>query len=176
MAERVVLHVGAPKSGTTYLQSILFASQDSLARHGWLVPGQGVGDYARAARAMRTPRLGKGPAGRTWREMGEAVTAWDGDAILSSEWFCLTPEELVPRAVAHFAPARVEVVYTARALVPLAPAAWQETLKLGAPHTLEEFVGELDDDEAERWSWWSLQADRVLARWSAHVPPTGSPS
>ena len=169
MAERVVLHVGAPKSGTTYLQSVLFASRASLREHGVLVPGAGVADYSRAARAMRTPRLGDGPAGRTWRAMLEEVGAWPGTAVLSSEWFCLTPRGLVPRALEQLAPADVEVVYTARALVEQVPAAWQETLKLGSGHDLAGFVDALPAD-GERWSWWSLDAARVLQRWSPPLP------
>lgn len=36
---RVVLHVGTPKSGTTYLQDLLHASAPSLADAGVLFPG-----------------------------------------------------------------------------------------------------------------------------------------
>lgn len=170
MAERVVLHIGAPKSGTTYLQSILFASRSPLAAQGVLVPGSGVGDYSRMAKAMRTRRRGNGPAGRTWRAVRDQVAGWSGTAVLSSEWFCLTPAELVGRAVGELAPARVEVVYTARAPVEQVPAAWQETLKLGSGLSLEEFVTSLAAGDG-RWSWWSLDPVRVLSRWRAEVPP-----
>ncbi len=164
-----MLHIGAPKSGTTYLQSVLFASKDALRAQGVLVPGDGVADYSRAAKAMRTPRLGDGPAGRTWRALLAEVADWPGTALLSSEWFCLTPSGLVARTVEQLAPARVEVVYTARAPVEQVPAAWQETLKLAASLDLEEFVASLEVD-GERWSWWSLDAARVLGRWVPAVP------
>lgn len=174
MASRVVLHVGAPKSGTTYLQSILFASAERLAEHGVLVPGRGVGDYARAARAVRNRRQGNGPAMQTWRAMLEQVRDHDGVAVLSGEWFCLTPADLVPRLLDQLADLGgvddVHVVHTTRALEAVVPAAWQETLKLGETWSLAEFTESLDDDDADRWSWWALQADRVLARWSPPLP------
>jgi len=50
MAERVVLHVGAMKSGTSYIQARLLANQDVLREQGFLYPG------------------------RTWREQVLAVT------------------------------------------------------------------------------------------------------
>ena len=174
MASRVVLHVGAPKSGTTYLQSILFASADRLRDNGVLIPGRGPGDYARAARAVRNRRQGSGPAMRTWRGMLEEVRGHRGTAVLSSEWFCLTPADLVPRLLDQVAELggaeEIHVVHTTRALSAVVPAAWQETLKLAAASTLDEFAAGLDDDDAERWSWWALQADRVLARWSPPMP------
>ncbi|QWC84397.1 hypothetical protein KLP28_12545 [Nocardioidaceae bacterium] len=174
MASRVVLHVGAPKSGTTYLQSILFASVDRLAEHGVLVPGEGVGDYARAARAVRNRTQGRGPAMQTWRSMLAQVRDHDGTAVLSGEWFCLTPADLVPRMLDQLAELggaeEVHVVHTTRALTAVVPAAWQETVKLGGTQGLGEFAAGLEDDDADRWSWWALQADRVLARWSPPVP------
>ncbi len=36
---RAFLHVGLPKTGTTYLQHILWGSKDRLREHGVLLPG-----------------------------------------------------------------------------------------------------------------------------------------
>ena len=35
----IYLHIGAPKTGTTYLQDMLWANKDVLERAGVLVPG-----------------------------------------------------------------------------------------------------------------------------------------
>ena len=40
MTDRVVLHVGAPKSGTTYLQAILERNRDAFARAGVAAGGR----------------------------------------------------------------------------------------------------------------------------------------
>ena len=37
---RVYLHIGAPKTGTTYLQEVLFTNRARLAEHGVLYPGE----------------------------------------------------------------------------------------------------------------------------------------
>ncbi len=169
MAERVFLHIGAPKSGTTFLQSIFWENRQGLRDQGVLVPGRQLVDYNLAAVAARTRRLGKGRPAKTWRRLVRETRAWSGTAVLSSEWFCLSPEELVPRMVEAFGDAEVHVVYTARALVPLVTAAWQESLKTGHLETLSEFVTALDDDR-RRWSWWSIDPAVVLERWRSHVP------
>jgi len=39
VAERVFLHVGAPKSGTTFLQTVMWENREGLAERGVLIPG-----------------------------------------------------------------------------------------------------------------------------------------
>ncbi len=169
MAERVLLHIGAPKSGTTYLQSILWGNRKSLRDTGLLVPGRNLVDFNMAAAAVRIRNPGNGRPARTWRRLIDECAEWPHDAVLSAEWFCRTPDDLIPRMVSAFAPAEVHVVYTARALVPLVTAAWQESLKTGHRESLPEFVSSMDDDE-RRWSWRNIDPSRVLERWSQHVP------
>ncbi|MGH3346032.1 MAG: hypothetical protein ACRDO4_03540 [Nocardioides sp.] len=169
MAERVLLHIGAPKSGTTYLQSILWGNRHVLREAGVLVPGRNPVDFNLAAAAVRIRHPGNGRPARTWRRLVDECAAWPATSVLSAEWFCRTPDDLIPRMVGAFAPADVQIVYTARALVPLVTAAWQESLKTGHRESLPEFVASLDDDE-RRWSWHNIDPSRVLARWSQHVP------
>jgi hypothetical protein len=169
MAERVFLHIGAPKSGTTYIQSILWENRALLREAGIAVPGRRRVDYNLATAAARTNRLGNGRPARTLRRLASQARAWSGTAALSAEWFCATPQDLIARLVGMFDDAEVHVVYTARALVPLVTAAWQETLKTAHRESLPEFVAALDDDE-RKWSWWSIDPAVVLERWAAVVP------
>jgi hypothetical protein len=169
MAERVFLHIGAPKSGTTFIQSILWENRGVLREAGVDVPGRHRVDYNLAAVAARTHRLGNGRPARTWRRLVRQTRAWHGTSVLSAEWFCLTPEDLVERMVTSFGDAEVHLVYTARALVPLVTAAWQESLKTGHRESLPEFVAALDDED-RRWSWWSIDPAEVLGRWASAVP------
>lgn len=169
MAERIVLHIGAPKSGTTYLQTILWRNRAALRGSGVLVPGQSLGDYNRAAKALRIYRRGKGPAGAAWRRICEETAQWPGTVVLSSEWFCLVPEDLVARVVEELPDAELHVVFTARSFLGQVPAAWQETLKLGTGQSLDSFVDDLEND-GERWSWWAIDPAVALARWASVVP------
>lgn len=169
MAERIILHIGAPKSGTTYLQTLLWHNRAALREAGVLVPGTELADYNRAAMALRTQRRGKGPARAAWRRLCEETAQWPGTVVLSSEWFCLVPDDLIPRALEELPDAEVDVVFTARSFLGQVPAAWQETLKLGTGQSLDSFVDELGHD-GERWSWWALDPAEVLGRWARVVP------
>ncbi len=50
MANRVFLHVGTPKTGTTYLQTVMWANRDKLAEQGLLLPLRRVRDFSTATR------------------------------------------------------------------------------------------------------------------------------
>ena len=149
-----------------------------------LVPGKRPVDYNRAAVALRTKKLGDGPVARSWQGMVEETHAWPGTSVMSAEWFCLTTADLAKRTVKQLRPSDVHVVYSARSFVTQVPAAWQETLKRGAKHTLEEFIANLDAPQ-ERWSWWTLDPAEALSRWEkwvgpqnihvVTVPPRGAP-
>ena len=172
MAQRVILHVGAPKSGTTFVQSVLWHNRERLAAHGVLVPGRSLFDFDRAASAIRstTPLA---PRHRThaavWRRLVEETRRWPGTAMISNEWLSLASTEQAQRAIADLAPGQVHVVFTARDFVTQVPAAWQETLKLGRGQSLSEFIEGLDAD-GQRWSWWTLDPAMVLTRWGAPLP------
>lgn len=168
MADRVVIHVGAPKSGTTYLQSILWANQSALREAGLLLPGSTMFDHNLLSTYVRSERPGR-RAVRAWQRMVEGVNAWPGTAVLSNEWFSLANEQQAAQALDAFARAEMHVVCTARDFVSIAPAAWQERLKLGHAVSLGDFIASLEAPEA-RWSWWTLDPATVLERWGAALP------
>lgn len=45
---RVYLHVGAPKTGTTFLQGVLGKNRDTLKQQGVWLPGASAEDHFRA--------------------------------------------------------------------------------------------------------------------------------
>ena len=53
MSGRVLLHVGLPKSGTSYLQKLLSANRERLRGHGVLFPGADWSDQVVAVRDVR---------------------------------------------------------------------------------------------------------------------------
>ncbi len=79
MANRIFLHIGAPKSGTTYLQTVLWANRENLRRQGLLMPGRcstttcwPPGRSATAGRTVR--RAGCGAASSTRATGGTATS------------------------------------------------------------------------------------------------------
>lgn len=171
MADRVYLHIGAPKSGTTFLQTVLWSNQARLREAGVLLPGQKRGDHNSAAVWARSPTPSRFTQ-RAWDRVREEIRDWGGPAILSSEWFTMVTPDLAARFVAELAPAEVHVIFTARNLVSTVPAAWQERLKLGDSLELDAFITSLDGTENPRWNWGTLDPSIVLPRWSPLVGPS----
>jgi len=117
VASPVFLHVGLPKTGTTYLQTILWKNRDELRRQGILLPGFGPRQHLWASGAVREePNLSSRhlDAPRAWDELVQEVNAWDGPALISHEFFAGASAEQTARAVAALAGAQVHVVVTAR--------------------------------------------------------------
>jgi hypothetical protein len=169
MAERVFVHVGPPKTGTTYLQSVLWGNRAALRRAGVLVPGRAPFHHNLLATYTRSERPGP-RAERVWRRVVEQVNAWPGTVVLSNEWFSLASRRQAAQMLAAFPGAEMHVVATARDFLVVAPAAWQERLKLGYGSSVDDFVASLDAPD-ERWSWSTLDPAQVLGRWGASLPP-----
>jgi hypothetical protein len=175
MAKRVFVHVGAPKCGTTFLQSMLWSNRERLARDGVLLPGRHrrLFDHRLALMALRHPEPrdgGKRRAQTTYRELLDQIDATSGDALLTNEWFVKATAAQAARARRDLAGAEVHLVLTARAFVGLVPAAWQESLKVGEATSLPDFVRGLDGDRG-RWSWRVLDPARALPRWAGDLDP-----
>jgi len=155
MAERVVLHVGTMKSGTTYLQALLFAEKERLAGLGVLVPGRKWSDQSRAVREALAPRRG-GPRSH-WEAMVEEVRAAPGAAALSMEFLGPAHPDTIATVVEALGAAEVRVVVTTRDLNRTLVSMWQETIQNGRTWTWAEYVGEA---EAKRPVAGSVAADR----------------
>ena len=174
MTERVYLHVGAPKSGTTYLQHLLDQNRDRLAGSGVLVVGERHLDRIHAAMQVRDDeRLADLPesARTAWDRLVRQIRAWDGPAaVLSYELFCVASAEQAARALADLTAYDVHVVVTARDLGRSLVSAWQERLKFGLTTPLETWVPKAEDVEGSEWGWRTLDPSGIAERWGASLP------
>lgn len=172
MADRVFLHIGAPKSGSTFVQSLLWKHRAALRQNGLLVPGRSLFDHTLASIAVRTStpssRL-QHRAAATWERLRGRIQKWPGPVVLSSEWLCWADADRVDRTLAELSPTPVHLIFTARAIAHQVPAAWQETLKLGSGETIDRFVERLNEPGA-RWSWSTIDPAESLVRWARSVP------
>lgn len=176
MTQRLYLHVGAPKSGTTYLQQVLEANRARLAAAGVLVVGESHLDRIHAAMVVREdPRLDHLPdrASTSWRRLVDQVTAWRGEsAVLSYELFAGATAEQVTAALADLPGIEVHVVITARDLGAAVPSAWQERLKFALTTPLERWKPRPESAGARaEWGWRTMDPAGVAARWGAGLPP-----
>lgn len=179
MTERVYLHVGPHKTGTTYLQGLLMANQAGLAGQGVLFPRESFRGQGRAVREVlghkSMPTTGRSVQGEWGKLLGE-VEEWHGRAaVVSHEVISgATPKE-VARLHKTLDAYEVHVVYTARDLARVAPAMWQTGLRSRRAYTWQEYAGALRNPVgtvggAGRRFWFSQHAPAVLERWRKHLP------
>lgn len=174
--QRLYLHVGAPKSGTTYLQRVLGANRARLADAGVLVVGESHLDRIHAAMVVREdPRLDDLPerARTSWDRLVAQVRSWRGDsAVLSYELFAGASAEQVAVALADLEGIEVHVVITARDLGASVPSAWQERLKFALTTPLERWRPRpASAGPRAEWGWRTMDPAGVAARWGATLPP-----
>jgi hypothetical protein len=171
----VYVHVGPPKTGTTYLQDVLWRNQRTLAGCGVVVPGRQI-DHFHAALDLRGIAFGghdNPEVPGAWdRLVSRALGATGGRVVLSHEVFAGARPEEIARAVSDLSPAAVHVVYAVRDLGRQLPAVWQEGLKNRKTIRYEAFLRRTLQPEVsiERGFWRAQHAVAVLARWREHLP------
>lgn len=191
---KVYLHVGAPKTGTTYLQDVLWNNRDALRRSGVLYPGLSKDAQFHAAMDLQQTffqehRHHAVPG--AWQRLVGQARAWRGDVVLSHELFSLVDERVAARALGDLAWADVHVVLTARDLARQLPAVWQEDVKNRQVLTFAEFARELaapglGAHYLAKLFWRMQDLPQVLDTWAVQlpagrvhlvtVPPSGTPS
>ena len=179
MTERVYIHVGLPKTGTTYLQACLLESRKALAADGVLVPGKHHQFQTAAFWDLLGRRLRgvdqQGVAGG-WGRLLDATTPWTGRSVVLSEEFLVNARKAhVKKVVQAFAPAEVHVVVTVRDLGRVLGSMWQQELSKGRTWTWAEFVAAVRDPgegpaTAGVAFWLRQDLARVLATWESEVP------
>jgi hypothetical protein len=175
-APRVFLHVGSPKTGTTFLQDVLWSQRATAEEQGLLLPGERFHDHFLATldvRGVADDPIHPERARGMWDRLVAESLAWDGNVLISHELFAGATAERARRAVATLADgAEVHVVVTARDHVRQISAEWQEHVKHRSAATFPDFVREVRGDAARTtWFWQVQDYAGVLERWGADLPP-----
>lgn len=174
MARRLFLHIGPPKTGTTYLQEVLWKNKERLRELGYLLPLEGLADhwYASIIVCAFEPQIqGLSDHDRSaWKRLLEQTSAWDGSVIISHELFAPAGREQAATALEDLGQVadEVHIVCTARDLARQIPAVWQEEAKLGSTRTLHQFVTDVCKPDAAFFQLQGLAG--VLSRWSQGLP------
>jgi hypothetical protein len=174
------MHIGAPKCGSTALQSWLDINRANLAAQGahyvsegahWIAPAKAlVGAFDRVG--------GKPVPMREWERLVAAVRKATPDsgstarAIISSEWYAGASDDAVERAVRDLDGSRMHVLLFVRPLSSTLVSAWQQALKLGGKQSLQEWLTTIFDEPtsptAER-AWGKHRYDLIAARWAKRI-------
>jgi hypothetical protein len=181
MPAKVFVHIGEPKTGTTFLQQVIWRNRAELAAQGVVLPGHHPQDHYRASQDLRgLTKLASDPAGSwsgEWEILASQAKQAGRVAVISHELFSAVDAEQAERAVASLRPAEVHIVLTLRDMSTLLPAEWQESVKHRSTRGWEDWLGDVIDREApgdDRRQWWFWRVHDTLAIlriWSLHVPP-----
>lgn len=172
------LHVGLPKSGTTFLQGLMANNRTRLKSAGFIYPFIRRETMFHTAVELRGQheRWGLEPAtiDGTWQLVLNRIRGFGGTGIVSHELLAAASPEQVARVARDTADLELHVVVTARDLSRQATALWQEEVKNGRRWSFDEFSdGLFDTDGVQQRSsgfWRSQDLASVLERWSAVVP------
>ena len=182
------MHVGTPKSGTTFLQELLWESRPALAEAGVLYPGDHPGAHFHAVLDARQRSfhgyVDPGVAG-AWGRIVDAARDHQGTTVVSHELFGDLSAEEAARALADLDFAEVHVVVTVRDLARQLPAVWQEDVKNRHFLPFADFLEMVRPDSARpdeqrpaadsteghaEAFWLRHDVPAVLRRWGAGLP------
>ncbi|MBM9458717.1 hypothetical protein JK386_02270 [Nocardioides sp. zg-536] len=182
MSRRVLLHVGTPKTGTSYLQDVLFSNRELLLTHGISYPADRFDAHFLAALDLMRLRWGglEMEAVGAWDRLAAQVREHDGTSIISHEILATASRTQVARALeslghrADGTGAEVHLVISARDLVRQIPAEWQENVKHRESFRYARFLKLIADPERDSrvgaWFWAAQEVPDILARWGATIP------
>lgn len=190
MPRRVFLHIGTPKSGTTYLQEKLALNRDAIARQGVAYPATRGGNHFEAALDLIEERwAGQREVARgQWPALVAEARKAPGTALISHEILAAANPTQVASAMAAFHDTEVHLVLTVRDLGRQLPAEWQEIVKHRGRRSFANFltrVAAARRTNPDIWFWRVQAIPDVLTRWGnglspdrihvVTVPPAGAP-
>lgn len=188
MTRRAILHVGSPKTGTTYLQDILWGSREALREQGFRLPLRTMEDHFFLTLALRerlNPAIDPPQAVHVLDRLRKEVRKPDAqDLLISHELLAAVDPVHIDELMQIIGDREVHVVVTARDLARQVPAEWQEKVKTRGVLPYPEFADRVVSGRADRF--WSVQdVASVAKRWGRHlspdqvhivtVPPAGAP-
>jgi hypothetical protein len=180
VTRKVHLHVGTPKTGTSYLQHVLYHNRRLLHRHGITYPADRFdAQFLAALDLMRMPWGGlEAQAIGAWDRLAAEVRRAHGDSIVSHEILATASRVQIGRALeslGHGRDAEVHLVLSVRDLVRQIPAEWQENVKHRAALSYGAFLDRIQDPRREgripTWFWGVQEIPDILDRWGHDLPP-----
>jgi hypothetical protein len=176
MTRRIFMHIGAPKSGTSYLQDRFAANRALLADQGLTYPATSTDThFLPALDLIERPWAGELEKARGhWDALVAEAAKARGDVLISHEILAAATPEQIRRARTSFAGDEWHVVYTARDLGRQLPAEWQEMVKHRSALRFRGFMDKVQDQppaSSDFWFWRVQSLPDVLARWGAETEP-----
>jgi hypothetical protein len=174
-SRRLFLHVGCPKTGTTYLQGTFWASRDALAASGLWLPLRHFNDHFSVTLAVRE-QLDADMDSPEAHNVLDRLTAdlehvTSPRVLLSHELLAPATAEQAARLRSLLTGFELHIVLTVRDLQRQIPAAWQQQIQQRSLMPYERFLAAVVDDDRETAYFWDRQDPVAIAeRWRGELP------
>lgn len=178
--EKVFLHIGLHKTGTTYLQQVLRSNRDALQAQGVEYPaGPGIPVVGFAVLDLegRRPRgVDDRRIAGQWDTLVAHVNGCGQPAVIvSEERLSLATAKQVRTAVGGFAESEVHVIVTVRDLSRVIVSAWQEEIKNDNTWTWRRFAAAVNDPtqlaaNPARGFWLRQDVAKICRTWETALP------
>ena len=149
----VYLHIGAMKTGTTYLQQLMYANREQLAAAGLVVPGETWGRQVRGVQDVmhlgRTDRHIRRMSQGAWQELlDQALSAPDNVSVISVEFLSFAGRRKARQVMRTLESADVRVVLTVRDMASSLPSQWQTLVHNNGTSSWPEFLDAMPEPTA----------------------------
>ncbi|WP_155829113.1 hypothetical protein [Halomonas huangheensis] len=168
-----VLHVGQMKSGTTYVQNVLFENRKALKKEGWLYPGK-LMNQQHACYGLCGTDIYWADNEKKWRDLGremlDEIEYHDGDIVISSEALSSLSRDGAAKFIDEIGGVDA-VVVTVRSLFTTLPSAWQQYIKGGGVVSIADFFDRLDKNREDGSGMWRTYSyGKTVKIWSEFSP------
>lgn len=177
MAKRLIVHAGFHKTGTTALQSAIYAVREKLDKRGLVYPVLGGKAHHKAIYSLMEKGWGWEDRGgnpvdlKKWPELVKSVKRAKDGAIISSEFLCELNEAQIDKFKRDLGVNDVTVYFTLRPLLKIVPSAYQQHLKIGIRSDYEKWLHSILDQPGTSSItpsfWIRHQHAKVLRKWIA---------
>jgi hypothetical protein len=176
VSERFVLHIGAMKTGTTFLQTTLERNHALLSDAGVDFTGNRFAYQTRAVSAvLKGPDEG-GRRYKKWRKLVRAARrAEQGTSVVSMEFLSFADDRQIRQLLKPLKGMQVEVVMTVRDQFQVAPAQWQTYCRNNGTADWGTYLRQIEPglagrarhNDAYRTFHRAQDVDRTLRRWAS---------
>jgi len=178
-SRRLYVHIGLPKTGTSFLQAALLHNREVLAEQGLdLVPPtkREAFELMLLVRDRYDPALDSASVQGSLDRFPTLLEKAPGSrALISQESLAAATPPQIRRFLDACGDRDVHVIVTVRDLARQLPSSWQQRLKSGGSLTYDEFLRQakaLEQRGVDRRPWRHLNVTEMLALWSEAVGPS----
>jgi len=165
----VYLHVGPVKTGSSYLQSIMWRNRDGLREQGVLLPISHPNEFFLAANDVQGGAfVGVATPGAegAWDRVAARARSWPGPVLISCELLGMSEPDHIARIVDSLAPATTHLIVMARCRADALPSLYQEKIKSVDPdQSWDEFLRGYRASQSR----WPHSPGVILSRWLARL-------